>query len=199
MKKRLALLALVMLVAVCVYASFGALARHALDGKVYSIAQIRALIALHPRVWIGRTVSVRGRLDAAIWVPSPKVARHATQGTVAIGLVVSQVSSGCYTVGAACRAPSIPESGHGGVPLHLVFVSDTPGAAGPVARLVLHPGQDALILDILRHVPLFDRIIPPLQSIKWGSDATYRLQIVRNPSLSCQSLVCDDAVLINAP
>jgi hypothetical protein len=54
------------------------------------------------------------------------------------------------------------------------------------------------LLASLRRIPLLGRVVPPAQAVRWGVQATYRIQLRRATADSCPSQLCVQAILLDA-
>jgi hypothetical protein len=73
--------------------------------------------------------------------------------------------------------------------------ADAPGGS-PGLSLVWGRGDP--LLTALRRLPLLGRLAPPMQAIRWGVRATYRVQLRLAPPASCAALPCIEAVVLDA-
>lgn len=163
----------------------------AVDGHVYTVAQIQQGLAHDPRRWVGRTVLVRGRVVQASWMTAAPVRR----------LVGAQLHIECYRPGAGeCAPPLLLRYQRPGTVTHLLLAGQT-YPYGPV--VYVSPPQTPPAIDLIRRVPLLGRLISAPQSVYWGPYVVYRLQILKKDAASCLRSelawswpsACDDAAL----
>lgn len=187
-------------------------------GTIYTIAQVRTMIAHNPHAWIGQTLLVRARIvqvsyqltGSRLMLPANTAgARSILRASSALKRTPTpvlastpflrsvwttmSVSMPCYSASPSCMVPSItgrlPST-----PLHLLIAADSSGI-GPTLQVRLDSDPAPSFLAFLRPIPLLARFLPP-QRISWSGIAVYHLHILR--AAPCHTLLsCDDAVLIS--
>jgi hypothetical protein len=154
--------------------------------RVYTVTQVQAGLARNPKVWVNRTVLVRGRIMQGYWM-------HGRAG-VSWGL-----AEYCAATPSGCPSDSppgilIPR----GAVVHLGLRSDGLDSENhylPILTLLPQPAG-ALVL-FLRRIPLVASIVPMPQHVQWGTLATYQIYILPKVRRNACRPICDDAVLLN--
>jgi hypothetical protein len=162
--------------------------------RVYTVAQVQAGLARDPKVWVNRTVLVRGRIMQGYWM----------RGRVGVTWGLAEY---CAATPSGCPFDS-PPGGliPRGTVVHLGLRSDGLDSENrylPMLTLVPQPAGAWVLF--LRRIPLVASIVPTPQHIQWGTLATYQIYIlpkVRRKILpkvrrNACTPICDDAVLLN--
>ena len=163
-----------------VAAGYVAAERFAPTGPVYAVATVRAGLRQHPRIWIGRTVLVRGTVAGALSWGTPG-----------------------YSASAQPMNPLYPPPGLN-IRIRLV-----PSGTGVPARMWIGPDvwvsphlapyPSGPIVGALRRIPLVAGLFPALP--QWdsllGTSSVFRLTLLPLHGTRCQGRpsTCDDAVL----
>jgi hypothetical protein len=124
-------IAMLVLLALALAAGAVAVQSRTVTGPVYTVAQLQAGFARHPRTWIGRSVLVRGNV------------RH-----VALRLCSSRGCQPQTRQWFVMETPQVFRSGG------QVWISH-----GPPRGLVLAPGPTVRLIDALAHLPLVGRYL----------------------------------------
>jgi hypothetical protein len=72
-----------------------------------------------------------------------------------------------------------------------------PGPVGASDPMPLAWSARGSWLTVLRRVPVLGQLMPAPQRLRWGAEATYRVQIRAVPAGSCTSVPCDEALLLD--
>jgi hypothetical protein len=121
------------------------------SSHVYSVAAARSALLRRPALWVGRTLSVRGRLD------------------------------GC---------PPAPEPCLVWQPRLFDVAGASPRTALPV-ELVLSGPQPAALFAALQGLPLLGALVSLRHVARWGTVATYRVQLAALLIRRCATGTCD--------
>ncbi len=106
-------------------------------------------------------------------------------------VVLSGVLQGCMGMNSVTLADCSPSSWQ-------PVLADAANASSADSLPVTFGGTDPVRALLLR-VPLLDRFAPGLQTLAWGSAATYHVRLEKAPaSTPCGSSVCYAAELVNA-
>jgi hypothetical protein len=154
--------------------------------RVYTVMQVQAGLARDAKVWVNRTVLVRGRIMQGYWM----------RGRVGFTWGLAEY---CATTPLGCPSDS-PPGGliPPGTVVHLGLRSDGLDSENhylPILILVPQPAGASLLF--LRRNPLVASIVPAPQYVQWGTLATYQIHILHKVRRNACTPLCDDAVLLN--
>jgi hypothetical protein len=122
---------------------------------VYSVAAARSALLRRPANWVGRTLSVHGRLDGCPLAPEP--------------CLVWQTR--LFDVDGASPRTALP--------VELVLSGPQPAS------------QLAALQVALRGLPLLGALVSPRHVARWGTVATYRVQLAALLTRRCATGTCD--------
>ncbi len=166
-------------------------------GAIYTVAQLRLLIARHGAVWAGRVVAVRGSGAALAWGnvvslllcgPGSGVCAFATSHGTTAHLLLVPDSAGTGQSGASVF------EGSG----HLAYTAADGSSPASLTLRVSQPSEPA-ILSLLRRLPFVGSLMPVGDITVYGRSAVYRIRLLAAPSAcSPPAQICDDALLLGS-
>jgi hypothetical protein len=166
-------------------------------GSVYTVPQLRRLLARNGAAWAGRIVAVRGSGAALAW------------GNV-VSLLLCGPSSGVCAFGTDHGTTShlllVPDSAGTGQSAASVFegsgrLAYTAADGSSPASLTLRVSQpsEPAILDVLRRLPFVGSLMPVGDIKVYGRSAVYSIRLLATPATcSPPTQICDDAMLLGS-
>lgn len=141
-------------------------------GPVYTIPQLRALVARNPRAWVGRVVTVYAKATELAYQP--------------------RLPTGNRNELFVMSGPdlSLPETDV----VHLGLTSST---TGPILWARLRVVRDPLPLALRRLAPWLNSLIPPPRTHLSDDYTPYRLRLLRSPTAPCRRADCDVATFVS--
>lgn len=188
-------------------------ARRVSPQPIYTVAQVQAGLAHHPRAWTGRTIVIRGAIVAAYYGPT-SAGYQCGRGPMACPADVVDIppfdaahlllvpAEGQGTRGAVLGSVSAEGSGStGGGALALMYLSPA-GDEIPTILLRVQPQAHAqaasAVTTLLRTIPLLRTLLPRDTQHRYPALGVYRVQILDHPTCSPAAHVgtlCDTAAL----
>jgi hypothetical protein len=194
MKKRVGVgaVALSAILALGAYTQF----RPSSGGHVYTVAQVAAGLAHHPRDWAGRTVLVRGIAVIVDW----ENAQGGMGANVCPSLPPCAMTFPSKTVlyiflvgGMSCRAAACSQL----LGSMQAARRESPASVSTPPNLVLKLSPRPSLWDKLIHIPLLGQFVSQPYTLLGGTPQTYPMLVRPHRTASCTP-VCEDGLLLRS-
>lgn len=149
--------------------------------RVYTVAELQAVLAANPAAWRGRTVAVRGEPVQLVQMQGPAVRPLIANGAL-ISTVSAALSANAFLCTSWCVYP------------HAALVESRSRMTRPLLLDTTIPADS--LRTILQRFPLLRSLVPAPRIVQWGTMGVYRLQILT--PRPCGATMCVDARLLDA-